>query len=224
MGNWLHLVFLVNLSVENNNIFKISNILCGFEKHTRNEFDKMLAGRLNSNLKLRLSIIFHDHAYKHSVQPTIHTEPIELHTLNALLKTISRHSKMGYKHFKQHGDYLAHYEGYENLLIPVQMLFNGFKFTFQTPQLLAVAASCLMDFIESAFLIEAVYVVAEDMDGFPLLERLEESINIDDGYQKFICVTYGKRLLKLRQKLEDFEHDDFECCPKIYAMLNCKIN
>ena len=182
------------------------------------EFDEKLSDGLHKEVNRRLAIIFHDFAYKHSVNPTTYKEPTELTALNNLLKNMSHLIQDEYKCFQKEGlyDYLG--DSLNDISYAVRVLFKSFKLSIQTPQLIEFAASCIMDLLELVIHINTTLIEDRGMIYIQSLnntnELLEDILDIDNDLpttllQETIFSKYG-RLKTLSEKFIDLNVDNFE--------------
>ncbi|CAL4128777.1 unnamed protein product [Meganyctiphanes norvegica] len=168
------------------NLHGIAHMFEYFGDHLFN-FDKQLADRLNNELNLRSSAILQDVAYNHSMNSAIYTELRELRALVALLKITRAYILQKYKYFLENGlCEVRHRFVCESLSHTVYVLFSSFRMSFQKPQLVDLAASCIMDFVEFVLLVSTAMVAHHGT-----LLYTEALVNTDLLLEKLLGFDYS---------------------------------
>ena len=125
------------------------------------KFDEKVTSILKKDINSRISIILHDASYIHSVNSNISREPRELYALRALLKIVADRVHMDKKVFQNYGITQILLLNLTKLCNTFKILFNSFNQSFQTPQLLEVAAMGILDLVELVFLVNKSMISAQ---------------------------------------------------------------
>ena len=187
------------------------------------EFDENLSAKLHEDVNSRLRIILHDFGFKHSVNPTKYTEPTELTSLNTLLKITSHYIQLEYKAFQKDGVYDFQWVFLINISHAVQVLFKSFKLSFQTPQLIEVASSCIMDLLELVIHVNITLIENGTMMCIQSLNNTNELLEDILG-SKFTIFRKSDRIKTLSEKFVQLNYDKFKFPRNISFLLHLVYN
>ena len=184
--------------------------------------------------------MIHDVSCYHSFNSCRSTEPREFHSLNALLQTVLQHINREGIDFRVGGSYKGIVQWYylEQLSYYIMVILCSFQKSFQTPQLVDLAASCVMGLVEINLLVyvgllakKTQYQIDEmytsNLDSLETLLEQTLDLKFNDGNKhtssivsKISCRDYTRRLRYLQELLNGICLEQFPMIHKLFDYLD----